>query len=563
MSYVDNQENINPNDLSTLSSMTLSSLSGLEELIKGTNLSDESNQTDLLQKLKALQVIEQMISTQEQLLSGDQDAKHESKQNSSVPLSGRSSDALPLDFSHSLREKTPYSLPSSLPTVDTTEGISVCAPGLHGDAVKGNKVEPQEEIASLALDSCGDRSTIKEGVADLSQHTGGRESGRGPSSEQRSKVKTSRPAHNTDKLHVKEKKREEQLRLLNEKIAQRHSKLPRKKDVATKTTTHPSTSSSAAGKKAISSTHKTVSSKGRVASGAKARAPAQEKSVAKKAKGSAKSASKTSLSSKSAPSLHTSRSAASPAIPSSWSHVTLSRDPPPNSLPSHTPPKAKRQPVTSPKASHRLHSLQPQISEMKQMSFSSPSEGTTMSASFAPPPDSVASLLLMEDGTAATDVTDLLDSTSYLIPVDGDGEDTLLPDISAMADQDILQHSLYSSDKMKEKENKMDMSYDVDSLASTLTQAYGFSTNTDFLFTLSSPQGVEPQGVEPRREEDGVKTCGIKEMDQFAESAEMMRSGSIPLKVKASSFSPAPPPSCTTDPAMAANRAATVIQAAW
>lgn len=537
MSFTENQENINPNNLSTLSSVTLSSLSGLEELIKGVHPPDKSGQTDLVQKLKALQLIEQMICTQEQLLSGDQGDEGESKQSTHPALSKTGNDASPLASTCDRQaaseqvpsEQVPRAHLSPLPMKSPPDSTPVHPRSLDDLAVNRRGVLSNEKVGESVFSS----NTSKEEVADLSQRSAGAQfsghcvgmrarppDGEGPS-----------------QLRLKERK-EEKLRLLNEKIAQRHSKLPRKTDFAGKPTQSSTklTASAAVSKK---TTRKQDSSKPKL-SGAtdhKPRLSGRDKNGSRKMKGAAKGVGKLLPSSKSAPVVQNPRSASSSNVPPSCvplshappSHVPLSHAPP-----SHVPPS--KQP-TSLQGRHQVNS--PQLNSPRVSGQYTPTDDIISAALQS---TSSSQLVKVEETTAAHD-SDLLDSTSYLIPVDGggDGDETLLADSGAMPGED----SAFSPDTKKEE----DVSYEDDSLASTLTHAYGLSTHSDLLSTLATSHEEEPRSCASDRsahsKEEVISTSKELEEENLPVSLVQVSSSLVPM-------------STTTE-----HKAATVIQAAW
>ena len=154
-----------------------------------------------------------------------------------------------------------------------------------------------------------------------------------------------------------------------------------------------------------------------------------------------------------------------------------------------------------------------------------------------------------EEMTVATNSSGLLDSTSYLIPVEGEGEggarggdETLVADISAMTEEDITGSRVHSSflPVDVERADPRCEGEEEGSLASTLTQAYGFSTTSDFLSTLASP----------RKEQRGSL-----EEDPSADSA--VNPNGSPHAVQASFFvAPSTTASVST---MMVDKAATVI----
>ena len=486
-------------------------------MIKGTHSSEKSSQSDLLQKLKALQLIEQMISTQEQLLSGHQGDDKQS-QPTHLALSRAGNDALPVHMStYSQQESAEQVLPShflSIPTmVAPTDDADVVTPDL---SVRGHGI-------------LADVDSMEE-MSDLSQCRGfdwtthGQLNGHCPA-----EIKTrSHDSRASNWLSLKEK-REEELRLLNEKIAQRHSKLPRKTDSTNKTAQALSTSVS---KKTNPSAQKQDPSRAKLTS-AKARPSGREKKRTRKAKGTAKVAGKPVLSSKSAPTLHGSKSVTSSSVPS---HVPLSRDPPSHAPPtSHVPPsssKAINQSTTSPKIQHQLNSPQFKSLDISEQNMYNPSDDVIPLESF-----SSSQLQLVEiEETMAADNSDMLDSTSYLIPVEGDGNETVVADTSTMTEDGVQMHSTSSTD-MK----KTDMTREDNSLASTLTQAYGFSTTSDLLSTLTSPHKERFESTEDCSANSTMKRSG---------NLSTIQSSLLPLGTSSTST-------------MTAHKAATVIQAAW
>ena len=528
-SYSENQENINPNNLSTLSSLNVSSLSELEEMIKGahpSSLSGKTSQSDLIQKLKALQLIEQMISTQEQLVSGrhgHRDIK-QSKQESHLALSRAGNDASPLRAStqHSQQGTAEYSLPSYLSPPLKVPPTDSSGTFTHDLNVKGHG-------GSFMNDDC------TEEVTDLSQSQGiGGEVGHGQFNGcQKDEVEVARPRESqaANQPSLKER-REKQLRLLNEKIAQHHSKLPRRTDLTGKTAQASSSLSSSTSKK----TSKTAQASSSLSSSASkktsvgARKPRPQsvrgsgvKIRLRKAKAPAKVAGKSSL--------HGSESITySNSIPPS--NVPLPCEPP-----SQAPPTPHLLPSTSKPNDQSTASLQLQH-QINSLHLSE--QGTHDPSDDAIPLESMSysQLVESEEMTAATNSSDLLDSTSYLIPVEGEGGDaTLVADISAMTDEDTTLHNSLPSDIKKAADVTCE---EEDSLASTLTQAYGFSTTSDILSTLASP---------PRKEQHGSME------DPSANST--MKSSGNQSTVQGSSFSTGSASTMTVD------KAATVIQAAW
>ena len=549
--YPENQENINPNNLSTLSSLNMSSLSELEEMIKGAHPSSlstsSSGKSDLMQKLKALQLIEQMISTQEQLLSerhDNRDIKQSEQDESRLALSSAGNGALLLRASthHGQQKGTAqYTLPSYLPPLlkmpPTTDDVD--------DTIATHDSNLKVHRGSFVNDGC------REEVSDLSQSQGvGGEAGRHSEANghQSDKVEVVRPGESRTAVGHRpslKEKREEQLRLLNEKIAQRHSKLPRKTDSTNKTAQALSSSSSGASRKTNSSTRKRLSSKPKPVS---SKVGASGKTAPRKTKGpAAKVVGKSSLSSKSAPSLHGSKSITSSSSGVPPSHVPLSHDPPSQAPPTrpHLPPSTAKtidQSTASPQLQHQINS--PQMNSLlSEQKAHDPLDDTPLQSV------SYSQLVESDEMTAATNSSGLLDSTSYLIPVEGEGEggggdETLMANTSAMTDEDITSSRVHSSlppdieraDPMCEGEE--------DSLASTLTQAYGFSTTSDFLSTLASPHEEQHGSVEE---------------DTSADSA-VKPNGSLHA-VQASLF--VPPSTTMSVSTMMVDKAATVIQAAW
>jgi hypothetical protein len=169
------------------------------------------------------------------------------------------------------------------------------------------------------------------------------------------------------------------------------------------------------------------------------------------------------------------------------------------------------------------------------------------------PSMSYSQLVESDEMRAATNSSDLLDSTSYLIPMEGEGEgeggggdETLMADTSAMTDEDISSSGVHSSLPPPdiERADNMCEGGGEDSLASTLTQAYGFSTTSDFLSTLASPHCEEQRGSAE---------------DSSANSA-VNPNGNLHA-VQASLFMP--PSTTAPESTMTEDKAATVIQAAW
>ena len=527
--YPENQENINPNNLSALSSLNMSSISELEEMIKGAHPSSlSSSSSDLMQKLKALQLIEQMISTQERLLSerhDNRDIKQSEQEESRLALLSTGNDASPLRVSthRGQQEGTAqYTLPSYLPQLlklpPTTDGV---------DDTFGSSDMSQSQGVGGEAGRHGEANGHQgeEEVEEVRPH------------ESRAAV-SHRPS-------LKEK-REEQLRLLNEKIAQRHSKLPRKTELTSKTAHDSFNSSSGASRKTNSSARKQLSSKSKPANSSKVGAGG--KTVPRKTKGpAAKIVGKSSLSSKSAPSLHGSKSIASSSSGIPPSHVPLSHDPPLQAPPTphllSSTSKSIDQSTASPQLQHQINT--------PQMKSHDPSDDDMPFQSV-----SYSQVVENEEMTAATNSSGLLDSTSYLIPVEGEGEggagggdETLMADISAMTEEDITSSRVQSSflpadieraDPRCEGEEEGGGG----SLASTLTQAYGFSTTSDFLSTLASPLKEQH---------------GSLEEDPSADSA-VNPSGSSHA-VQASLF--VPPSATASVSTMMVDKAAAVIQVAW
>jgi hypothetical protein len=169
------------------------------------------------------------------------------------------------------------------------------------------------------------------------------------------------------------------------------------------------------------------------------------------------------------------------------------------------------------------------------------------------PSMSYSQLVESDEMTAATNSSDLLDSTSYLIPVEGEGEggggdETLMADTSAMTDEDISSSGVHSSLPPPdiERADNMCEGGGEDSLASTLTQAYGFSTTSDFLSTLASPHLH-------REERHGSA-------EDLSTNSAVNPDGNLHA-VQASLF--LPPSTAAPESTMTEDKAATVIQTAW
>ena len=540
---------MNPNSLSTLSSLT-----GLEELIKGDHPSNMSSQTDLLRKLKALQLIEEMISTQEKLLSHNQGDGMDPQQPTDLSLSRESKD-LDSTFARG-QEKHPSSFPSPLPiSLSRGESVSVLndsglkgSGGSSGEGIREVSAPPSSMFKPSVKKVLGQSKTVEEGEhAQLSERS-----------------TTVKPRHGLESDHPSLKeKREEQLRLLNEKIARRHSKLPHRRDLASKSV-QTSSSSSSAMKKTISGSRKPDFSKPKPSCG---KIGGRDKGGSKKAKVTTKGASKGPLSSKSAPSLCNSR--APSKVPTS--NIARSNKSPPHAPPTHTqshtpsyiPPSHSplshdphvvhdsQSKATSPQT--QLLSLQPCISNGNSLSCD-PSNYmiANVHTSLVLDSTSPSQLVKSEQDTAAADDSDLLDSTSYLIPVDGDRDETLVADLSTMTDEDFLGPSDLSTGK--ENEKKVDTLHQLGSLTSTLTQAYGFSTNSDFLSTLASPH----------KEEESSGPNSFKPKDHF-DLQGTMKSAKKSSKEETSLAVPGSPSRSVSVPISTApvHEAATVIQAAW
>lgn len=552
MSYNENQENMDPNDLSGLSLATLSSLTGMDELVKGAHSSDKLAQSELMQKLKALQLIEQMISTQEQLLS---DRSGKDKQSSHSSMSVGSSTTAPLV--HSQEKIVQSSLFSSLQPVLPTEEVHIFAPSFDGVDVKGHMVLSGEEIeeeksASSMLSSCEGGHTKESTSSSFGQQKALTESKSEKTGEEHAEARTRR-SHNTDQPGLRERK-EEQLRLLNKKIAQRHSKLPRKSDSTGKSSQTSSTLSGSAASKKVTAggsrrqdSLKTKPKRGDTKQ--KTFGRNKNESTCKKTQETIGSSGNTVLSSKSAPSLQSSRPVPSPNI-SSHSHTSLSPRPLTHATPSRSP-KSKNQPVSSHKSYHKQSPLQPLVTETREASCF-PSKDITDNTSFVfKSTSSSQQLVVPEKEMEAADNSGLLDSTSYLIPVDSDGDNTLVPDISAMDEGGLHDLSVSTSDKGKKR---MDWPYEVDSLASSLTHAYGISTNSEFLSTLAAPH-----------EEEVTASSCVELKERLSTLDETVKSGKKASKEE-NSFLVHPSlshSSCPPSSTMTANEAATVIQAAW
>ena len=580
MSYEENQENVNPNSLSTLSSLT-----GLEELIKGAHQSNMSSQSDLLHKLKALQLIEQMISTQEQLLSHSQGDGRDLQQSTDSSLSRENKDLLPMDSVYVQGQGKPSSssppaLPISLPVGDACESV----PSLDDTGLKGHVGSSGEDITDRSAPTPpivkpGD-GTSNEGIVALAQSKNVEEGEHARSSERNTTVK---PRHRqnvfeSNRLSLKEK-REEQLRLLNEKIAQRHSKVPHRRDQSSRSA-QTSSSSSSAVKKSSSAVKKTISgsrkldfSKPKPNCG-RTGLHGRDKAELKKAKVTTKGSKKGSLSSKSAPALcnsgampsskvstssNTARSNESPPhvppthIPESHSssHIPLSHSPP-----SHVHHVVNDSPSSQSKVTStqtQLHSLQTHVLNGNPLSCDPSNHviATDVHTSLVLEATSLSQLLKSEEDTTAADDLDLLDSTSYLIPVDDDGDKTLVADLSTMTDEDFLGPPDLSTGK--ENTDKVDVQHEV-SLTSTLTQAYGFSTNSDFLSTLASPH----------KEEEPSRSNRFKSKNHF-DLQEMIKSPKKSSEEETSSAVQTSPSQSASVPisAVTAHRAATIIQTAW
>ena len=490
-----------------------------------------------MQKLKALQLIEQMISTQEQLVSGrhgHRDIK-QLEQESHLALSRTGNGASPLRASNQhnqqgVDEYTISSYLSPVPRVPPSDGGGVNAFGDDSN-MKG-------QGCYFVNDDCA------EEVTDSRQNPGvGFEAGNGQlNGRQEDEVEMVRPheseqAAASQQLSIKEK-REEQLRLLNEKIAKRHSKLPRKRESTNKIAqASSSVSGGGASKQSNSSARKQQnSSKAAKPTIGKIGAGGKKKTGPRKAKGTDKATGKSTLSSKSVPTLlHGSKSTSSATgIPPSY--VPLSHDPPsqapptPHLLPSTS--KSIDQSAASPQlhVQHQLNSPQVKSLHISELSAHDDDDLPLESMSYL-------QLVEAEEMTAPTDSSELLDSTSYLIPVEGEGErgdETLVGDVSAMTDDDTAMLSSLPPDI-----KRTDPTCEEDSLASTLTQAYGFSTTSDFLSTLAaSPLKDQCRPVEDPSASSTVKSNGPVETSFL-------------------------PPSTASESTMTTDKAASVIQAAW
>ena len=321
-----------------------------------------------------------------------------------------------------------------------------------------------------------------------------------------------------EQLHLEEKKRE-QLRLLNKKIVQRHSKLPHKREPADKTLSTPS-SSGVVAKKAVPGAQREDSSKAK-RTNATSRSSTKDKSGLRKLKGTSKQTKKDISSSKSAPSLRSSKSTSS-TVPPSHSRAS-------NKLHASPPsrPKMKKQPVTSLQAAPPPQWTIEDTSKL--LSTSDVHLVTTTSDGLDLDPASSSMMVTIEDDTISANDSDLLDSTSCLLDsasclIPSDGDETLL------AADDGVDDLIHSSLTLEKDPKEEDLPDDVDSLASSLTRAYGLTVNSDLLSTLSSPPA---KGVE--RDSTSFKAIG-----HFTHSARTPHKDSL-----------------------SAHKAATIIQTAW
>lgn len=561
---------MNPNSLSTLSSLT-----GLEELIKGVHPLNMSSQSDLLQKLKALQLIEQMISTQEQLLSHSHGNGMDPQQLTNSSLSRESKNLLPVDSIYAQGQgksssSFPLALQISLPAGDARES----APSFDETGLKGHRGSSGDDITDRSAPTPPmvkpSDGTSNQGVVTLTQSKSVEEGEHACLSEKNTMVKPRcrQNGMESDRLSLKEK-REEQLRLLNKKIAQRRSKVTHRRD-QTSRSAQTSSSSSSVVKKTISGSKKLDFSKPKPSCG-RAGLHGRGKAELKKAKVTTKGANKGPLSSKSAPALCNSRTMPS-SIVSTSNNIARSNESPPHALPihipeshtpsyiplSHSPPSHDHHVINdSPSQSKatstqtQLHSLQPHVSMGNPLSCDPYDHviASDVHTSLVLESTSLSQLLRSEEDTTAADDSDLLDSTSYLIPVDGDGDKTLVADLGTMTDEDFLGPSDFSSGK--ENTNEVDVPHEVDLLTSTLTQAYGFSTNSDFLSTLASPH----------KEEEPSRSNGFKSKNHL-EMMKCLNKSSKEVTSSAVQASPSQSASVSIS-AVTAHRAATVIQSAW
>ena len=409
-----------------------------------------------------------MISTQEELLSG---CPGDKTQDGLLSMSKGTSDfSLPFDYNHGQRVD-----PSShhLHHQPTILAESSCAGFVDVSSSEDTLAVSLSESFSIASQK------EKEEVVALRPSEGGEYS------QPPTKMEPERPHQDGRQLCLKKKKREEQLRLLNKKISQRHSKLPHESEPATK---------------AKKTSQKGASLKARQAN-AKARSSTKDKGgLAGKTRETSKVASRVVSSSKSAPSLRKSKKPTASTVPQSNSRDTVS-------TPSHTstsgtiytpPPSrrvAKKQLTTSPQPHHQAVTPQLPTSQDTSMPLSSPSVHLTSSPPGGLDLDTASSSMMVtieDDDTISANDSGLLDSTSCLldsasclIPDDGDGNETLV------ASTDIGEDGLTLA--LDGRQEKVDLPDDMDSLASSLTRAYGLTMNSQFLSTLSSPQvkGVE------------------------------------------------------------------------
>ena len=222
-SMMDDVENINPNSQSSASL----SLSGLEEVLK-------SGGPDTMQKLKALQLVEQMISVQEQLL------KSQHEENLTKVQDVSSLEVIPKTVSTEIfnsNEKT-SSAPTTIVSGHQHEGESWLKPGPVRHA--WNEKEYQTASSELRHQVSPDEKTSIPGSIGpdgIVMATVSVDPGRSDILVQQTlpdeKSSTANDSQTVKSFSLQERK-QHQLKLLNQKLAQRHSKLPHKTKPSTK-----------------------------------------------------------------------------------------------------------------------------------------------------------------------------------------------------------------------------------------------------------------------------------------------------------------------------------------
>ena len=466
---------------------TLTTVSGLEDIVLqrfGQSIKSDPKQADILEKLRALQVVEEMIKSQEHLLTGHAD----------IPAGSNEPNDL-LDPVTLERETKPP--PKHALHAWTERVLNTSSPSPQVEEPVAEHTDTQTISGTLSV---------------------------------------------TNKSAVEERKME-QLKLLNAKIAQRHSKVVPKSGKSSFTAgSHGTRATSGSSKfKKMTQPHKQGSKS--LESG---------KTITKTPVGNQRSLKSTVKGTKNSNPAITSasKSKTKPLVSKVKSQPESSRLPGQPFTKAHLP-GVPIHPSEGSKRTLVKHSPVSKPDSVPQPSPSKHEPSFSIAATRMPAPDtpSVSTTLAHTDHDA-----DMLSCTSYYVPVSEDvfGEDTLVSQFEAALEQDSQCGSSL--------------------LVSSLTQAYGLSENSDLLSTLQLQSHLDfpsthspslSQRTDLQEKQAGFVQSTIKNKLTAVTNDKLSPNIAPYQLIKTNFLNGQVDEEVKRDHGKVENRAATVIQAVW